>query len=265
MARKSDKGTYVYGIVAAPRRPTLPRRARGLSGAGPVRLLSFDESVSGRKGMRSWVIVADVPLSRYGADGINERLNDLDWVARAAMGHESVIESFLKAPAVLPMKLFTIFKTDDRALEDLGSRRPQITSTLERVAEQEEWGVRIVLKGAPVARTSRRRAGAADGASYLERKRHQRRAAVELVTRAREVGGEVFDRLASVANQSHRRAAGELPASNGALLVDAVFLVPRSRSKKFQTTAGREAARLAPDGYELTLTGPWPAYSFMNE
>jgi hypothetical protein len=48
-------------------------------------------------------------------------------------------------------------------------------------------------------------------------------------------------------------------------LIDAVFLVARPRSKRFQTTVRREAARLATQGYELTLTGPWPAYSFIGE
>jgi Gas vesicle synthesis protein GvpL/GvpF len=265
MTRKADQGTYVYGIVAAPRRPAVPRAARGLAGAGPVRLLSFNEAAH-RNRLRSWVIVADVPLSRYDESGINSRLSDLDWVARAAMAHEGVVEAFLKAPAVLPMKLFTIFTADERALEDLETRRPQIESTLKRVANHDEWGVRIVLNSVPAgAQTPRRSQPKSGGASYLERKRNQRRAAVELVTRSREVVDEVFEGLAAIGGQARRRPAGEMPASNGALLIDAVFLVPRSRSKKFQAKARREAARLRSQGYELTLTGPWPAYSFMDE
>ena len=265
MARKVEKGTYVYGIVAAPRRPPLPRAKKGLAGAGPVRLLAFDAGAR-RNRLRSWVIVADVPLSHYDEKGINSRLNDLDWVARTAMAHEGVVEAFLKAPAVLPMKLFTIFTADERALEDLEARRPQIESTLQRVADHDEWGVRVVLNAVPAAsQTTGRSRPKSGGVSYLERKRNQRRAAVELVTRAREVAEEVFEGLAAIAGQAQRRPAGEMPASNGALLIDAVFLVPRSRSKKFQTKVRREAARLRAEGYEVTLTGPWPAYSFMNE
>ena len=59
----SRKGTYVYCVVAAPRRPTLRRALRGLPGMGSVRLLDVD------RGM--WLVVADAPLDRYGEDAIN--------------------------------------------------------------------------------------------------------------------------------------------------------------------------------------------------
>jgi hypothetical protein len=51
----------------------------------------------------------------------------------------------------------------------------------------------------------------------------------------------------------------------GPLLLDAAFLVPRRRARSFQSFAAREAGSLARSGYALTLTGPWPPYSFVGE
>src|SRR5438128_300634 len=106
---KSRKGTYVYCVVAGSRRPTLRRALRGLPGMGTVRLLDVD------RGM--WLVVADAPLDRYSEDAINRGLSDLNWVSRAAVAHETVVESFIGGRAVLPMKLFTIFSNDARAID----------------------------------------------------------------------------------------------------------------------------------------------------
>ena len=109
-------GTYVYCVVAAARRPAVTR-ARGVAGA--VRLIE-----QGRAGsLKKWLVVSDVPLDRYGEAAINARLSDLDWVSRAAVAHEAVVESFSTAAAVVPMKLFTMFSTPQRAVSDIAARR----------------------------------------------------------------------------------------------------------------------------------------------
>src|SRR3954466_11733089 len=102
------KATYVYGVLAAKRRPRLAAARRGLPGTGPVRLLDAGGGL--------YVVAADAPLSRYNEAAINAGLSDLGWVSRAAMAHERVVETFSGEVAILPMKLFTIFTSDERAL-----------------------------------------------------------------------------------------------------------------------------------------------------
>jgi hypothetical protein len=71
--------------------------------------------------------------------------------------------------------------------------------------------------------------------------------------------------LAARATLARRKAPRELPVQGGPLLLDAAFLVPRRRARSFQSLAAREARSLARLGYGLTLTGPWPPYSFVGE
>ena len=52
---------------------------------------------------------------------------------------------------------------------------------------------------------------------------------------------------------------------DGPLLLDASFLVPRSRAATFQALVARESSGLARDGYGLTFSGPWPPYSFVQD
>lgn len=250
--------TYVYCLIAGRVRPKT-RVAPGLAGTGPVRLI--DVAGQGR-GLKTWLAVTDAPLALYGEDAINRHLSDLDWVSRAAVAHEAVVESFIEQPAVLPMKLFTIFTNDARALSHLQSERRRVDSLIARVAGQHEWGVRVTLdlkaqkRGPAVFRS---------GVDYLSAKKRHRDRSAELVKNARETIAELYDRLEDRAAGAKRRAASELPVQGGPLLMDAAFLVPRSRSASFRALVARQSNALAAQGYHVTLSGPWPPYSFVQD
>jgi hypothetical protein len=47
-------------------------------------------------------------------------------------------------------------------------------------------------------------------------------------------------------------------------LLDAAFLVPTGKRARFQAAARRLAQACARAGADLTLTGPWPAYNFVQ-
>lgn len=257
---KAANGTYVYCLVAAPRRPSLTRVPAGLTGLGRVRLLEA--------GRNEWLVVADAPLDRYGEDTINSRLSDLDWVARCAVAHEAVVESFINAPAVLPMKLFTIFTSDERALDHVRRDRQHIDAVLNRVKNHNEWGIRVVLdrsRGPGAGKAPARKPQAPSGLGYLTRKKAQLDASAELAERARETVAELYDRLAAQARLAHRRLASEMPVEGGPLLLDAAFLVPTSRTTRFKSMTAREARELARHGYSLKVSGPWPPYSFIQD
>src|SRR5438034_5739949 len=118
-------GCYVYCVIASQRAPRRRRATRGLPGTGPVRLLDAGGGL--------YIVVADAPLKQYGEDAINRGLADLEWVSRAAVAHERVIESFNGAAAILPMKLFTIFTNDERALAHVAAERKRLDALVKRV------------------------------------------------------------------------------------------------------------------------------------
>ena len=257
----SPKATYVYCVIAAAHRPRLTRAPRGLPGMGPVRLLDVEGGL--------FVAVADAPLTRYGEAAINRGLKDLDWVSRVAVAHEAVVESFIKETAVLPMKLFTIFTSDDRAMAHVRAERHRIAAVAKRVANHQEWGVRVVLDRARAAAAAPKNnnvsATPRTGAAYLTRKKAQRDAVAELGTHARETVAALYDRLEARSRLAKRRVASELPVQGGPLLLDAAFLVPRARSASFEALVSRESRSLVRHGYGLTLSGPWPPYSFVQD
>jgi hypothetical protein len=266
--QRSVNATYVYCLVHRPRRGQGTRSRlstatapRGLAGAGRVRALEA--------GADLWLVVADAPLAEYGTAPIERRLSDLDWVGRCAVAHETVVEHFTGQGTVVPMKLFTLFANDERAVARIKVMRSALDRAVERLAHREEWAVRVSLDEKRAARRAERAArararGLSAGTRFLVRKQSTRAARGRLVAEGRTEVDAAFDALARVADDARRRT----PDQDGVrtrLVLDAAFLVPEKRRARFRTTVSRAAARLGERGYDVTLTGPWPPYNFVGD
>lgn len=252
------KATYVYCAVQAPRKPSLRHLPPGPPGLGTHRLLDA--------GGHLWLVVADAPLSRYGEEQIRRGLHDMKWLSRCAVGHEAVVERCLRARAVVPMKLFTIFENDFRAATEIERQRDEIDASMKRVAGRREWGVRVrALPSsglAPKGRARRAPAGRT-GASYLTAKKHVRDAAREMAARARTRVNRGFSTLAALSADA-RRHAPPAGAESARLLLDAAFLVTIRGTARFRAATRRLARSLSRNGYGVEVTGPWPPYNFIE-
>src|SRR5204863_6776567 len=142
MKSARDTATYLYCLVAAERRPSFAGAPRGLPGTGPLRALEAGEGL--------WVVVSDAPLTVYGGAPIEKHLRDLEWVAVRGAAHARVIEYFARRTTTLPMKLFTLFTSDVRALAHVRGDSARVRRVLERVTGRAEWGVRVRLDAALV-------------------------------------------------------------------------------------------------------------------
>jgi Gas vesicle synthesis protein GvpL/GvpF len=255
-----DTATYLYCLVAADRRPSLAGAPRGLPGTGPLRALEAADGL--------WLIVADAPRTAYGSEPIERGLRDLEWVALRGAAHARVIEYFARRVTTLPMKLFTLFNSEARALAHVRGEAGRIRRVLTRVNGREEWGVRIRLDPALVRKlTARRPAAAVNGGSagtkFLLAKKQARDVAQEILREGRAAVEEAWEALAALADATRRRPAGELEGTR--VVLDGALLVPAGRLVSFKRLVRRTASELTARGYRLSLTGPWPAYNFVGD
>lgn len=214
-------------------------------------------------GRSLWLAISQVPLDRYGPDPLEAALRDLDWVSQVAVSHEAVVEHFARsrAAAVVPMKLFTMFSSEDRAVAEMQARREQIDGVLARIAGCEEWGVRVT-RGPARAGQPAPAPRARTGAAFLAARKQDRDAARASLEMAAGAAASVFDELSPIAKDARQRR--DAPSGAAAPLLDAAFLVPSARRAKFRVAARRAARTCADAGAEMTLTGPWPAYNFVQ-
>jgi hypothetical protein len=252
--------TYLYCLVQSPRQPSLRGAPAGLPGAGKPRAIDAGRGL--------WLVAADAPLERYGEKPIGRGLQDLAWVSSVAVPHEAVVEHLARNGTVVPMKLFTLFRSDERALQHVAKQRKRIDLLVERIEGREEWGLRVLLDEIAALRRARDDAQTAfadaPGAAFLLRKKKEHDAAREMIEHARDRADALFELLAAKADDARRRPPPPGDAGKRVLL-DAAFLLPRKKARAFQSAVRAEAKKLADRDYQLTLTGPWPAYTFVTD
>jgi hypothetical protein len=253
--------TYLYAVVESANEPATAGAPAGPPGVGPLRWLPV--------GAGLWLAAADAPLARYGAAAVEKGLKDLDWVSACAMAHERMVEHAASVGTAVPMKLFTLFTSDARAVDHVARSRTRLRTLLRRIAGRQEWGVRVSVDEAGARTAARARArraveGLGAGAGFLARKRQEHGEVRDIVRIGRQEVDRLFDDVARHADQTRRRepAAAE-PGLR--LLLDAAFLVPAAKVGAFRDAVRKQSERLAPGGYRVVLTGPWPAYNFVSE
>ena len=255
----SRRATYLYSLVESAAEPDGAGAPAGLPGLGPLRWLAVGEGL--------WLAAADAPLQRYDAKAIEKGLKDLEWVSACAVAHERVVEHVSRLGTAIPMKLFTLFTTDARAVAHVARSRRRLRALLRQLAGRQEWGIRVSVDDAQARSAARQRAeraveGLTTGARFLTLKGRENREVREIVDRGRVEAETVFADAERHADQTRRREPSA--AEPGLrLLLDAAFLVSVDSAAAFREAVRRHAERLAPRGYRVVLTGPWPAYNFV--
>jgi hypothetical protein len=256
--------SYVFCLVRSARCPSLRGISDGMPGGSDLRVVDAGGDL--------WAIVQSVPESQYGEAALARGLQNLDWVGPRAIAHEHVIESFLTSLALLPMQLFTLFTSDARVVEHVGSDRTRIARILERVEKKVEWGLRLTYadpKGphrtAQRAKTSSKDlSGPRAGTEFLARKRDTLDVNRTRLAEARKKADRVYKAMSRKAAASQRRTSLERAAPGSRLLLDAAFLVSAAKSGTFKSAIRQHARDLRAAGVEVSLTGPWPAYNFIQ-
>lgn len=250
------RATYVYCVVHRDDPVRVRGMPPGVPGSSRPILLDISPGLS--------LAVSDVPLDVFGTEQIERRLPDLEWVAKVALAHEAVVEHLgrIGGATVIPMKLFTMFSAPQRAVAEMRSRRRQLTAVIQRIRGCQEWGVRVTRRVDQPRRPARTRP-VRSGADFLAAKKQARDDARDKSARLHAEAEGALSRLGRVARQAKRRHAPD-SATNPPIL-EAAFLVPRTGRARFAAAAKQAAARCRAAGGDLALTGPWPAYNFIDD
>ena len=254
--------TVLYCVIQSDRAPgAFPGTVPGLPGAAPPRVLPLAGGLA--------AVVATLPDDEYDPESVNAKLRDMEWVSRAAIGHEQVIDAMMAAaPAVLPMKLLTLFSSDARLTADLKTRRPKLSKAAARVSGCQEFGLRVTPAGpagGPASDDDAKPAAAdrpPSGLAFLERKKAARDQSRERAGRQAAFAREAWEALAGAARDAVQR-----PIAGDAIerpLLDAAFLVGAGERDAFARASERLAAAAGAAGCAVTLTGPWPPYHFVQ-
>jgi hypothetical protein len=235
-----EEGWYVFGVI------------RGEHAAAPAGTRLVREG-----GLAA--VARPVALAEYGEEALKANLNDIAWLEEAARAHEAVLDELLRDGTVIPLRLCTVYRSEEAVRDMLAAERGALEEALARLAGRTEWGVKA-FRSVPVAPAAG--AAPADGAAYMEARRREadeRRRAREVVGTAVEEAHVALSAIAeeALANPLQRR---ELTGRDDDMVLNGVYLVDDERVDELRAAVDE----LDGDGVTFELTGPWPPYNFIK-
>ena len=231
------------------------RALPALPDGSPPRLLAVDDNL--------WLVVADVPTDIYSAAALERRLADPEWVSRCGAAHHAVSEALAKTTTLIPLRFLTLFSTESKAVSTLKRSKRSLLKTMQRVKGRQEWVLRI---GRPdpgrVAAQPQTlsRGDKPSGTAFLRAKADARRHETERAHRVAADAMSAFETLKALADETMTRPVE--PGLN--LLLDAALLVKKRSVPALRRALAKAASGLLNEGCPVSLTGPWPPYSFAS-
>ncbi|MBP8535749.1 gas vesicle protein [Streptomyces sp. MK37H] len=263
---------YAYAVL----RPT-PEAARAVATLRGV----ADEQVGLVETGDLAAAVGPVPAEEFEEGALRAGLEELPRLEALARGHHGVVAGLAPLGAVLPLRLATVYRDEDRVRRVLQERRDQFLPLLERLAGHVEWGVKVYtdptdsLAGDAAVRAEATGGEAAlsPGRAYLAARRRRRRGVEEAWQTAARTAARIAEEAGGVAvgRVAHRPQRGELAQvaggetagggkPGGENIANDAYLVPADRAEEFRSRV--LAAAEGQPGVRVEVTGPWAPYSF---
>ena len=259
---------WVYAITDR----LVQEQLNGLTGVGGECVRAVSEA-----GLTA--VVGSVDAEAFGEQARTTLLSDLASIERLGRVHHQVIARVATHNPVLPLRLATVYPSDQTVLDRLRQSSSEFAVMLESFRGTEEWGVKVYVGAGEDAQgdqTAPDEAVAAAGTALTSPEDGLASVADEwsvpedgsvgpVPGRDAEACAEMIDRaLSGMAVATRRQAAAE-PSLDGPenwLVLNAAYLLNSDRAGEFVAVARALAGTHR--GMRADLTGPWPPYSFAD-
>lgn len=217
-------------------------------------------------------IYTPVPRDEYSQDAVDRRAGNLEWLGAVGYRHQGVVAELMRQTTIVPLRAFTLFSSEDSLARWLDESSSQLLKVLSRVEGKQEWTLRIefdaqVWSDALTSRVKSLRdlseeiATAAPGKAFLlrkkldeEKKQASREGEEGLLA---EIQTAIMDKLRSeVVAESREQRQGAFPQIN--------VLINRDEEAILQELHRDLNDRYGREGVTLSISGPWPPYTFAN-
>lgn len=249
---EEESGVWLHAIVTG--RQPVPDIA-GIGGH-PVRAIRSGDLTA---------VVSPVPMSEYGEEALRRHLEDLDWLERTARAHHLVVDALSRTGPVVPARLATMYRDEDRVAAALADHRTEFSAALDRIAGRTEWGVKGYAVPAAAAPPDEPGGSGGAGVAYLRKRRAQLMAREESQQAAVREAAMIHAALSgqAVAARRHPPQDRRLSGVDTAMVLNGAYLVETDRTDEFAELV--DALSRQHPAIRLELTGPWPPYSFTGD
>ncbi len=217
-------------------------------------------------------VYTPVKDAEFSQEVIDRRAGDLEWLGAIGYRHQDVVANLMKATAVIPLRAFTLFSSDEALRAYLTETAETLRTVLDRLDGKQEWTLKVEFEPQRWSQSLSKRVdslrdleqqieSASAGKAFLlkkklddEKKRASHVAEQNVVA---EIEKTVLDKLrCETVSESRERREGAFPQIN--------VLINRDEEAMLQELHSDLINRYEAEGVTLALTGPWPPYTFAH-
>src|SRR5262249_23301332 len=159
---KAEHALYLFGVSRGSGKKELKAGSSGIDGVSPVKAVVCGEFLC-------WV--SGVDQAGF-AEEMERNKENLEWLALHSVRHQQVVGEGAGQTAIVPARFGTVFSGEAALLKNVLGRSRALERVFDRVADADEWGVKVFAerKAAAAGVTSAR-----SGKDYLQQKAAQLR------------------------------------------------------------------------------------------
>lgn len=215
-------------------------------------------------------VFSRVGREQFSQDVIDARSKDLEWLGAIGYRHQDVVSDLMKRTAIVPLRAFTLFSSDEALRSYLLEHATLLSAMLERLDGRQEWTLRVEFEAQRWSESLTSRVDSlrdlqrqieesSAGRAFLLRKKlddEKKRASREA---EQQVLGEIEQQILAQLKcetlaETRERRDGAFPQVN--------VLINRDEEAGLQELHDAMLQRYESEGIALALSGPWPPYSF---
>jgi len=213
-----------------------------------------------------------VPASEYEEGPLNERLQNMEWLAPRAALHQEVNAKLLElAGTVLPLTFGAIYRGAEGVRTLLRSRAADLQRRLGALEGRAEWivaverdqdsaGSRPSSENGALEALDADIASAAPGRAFLLGKKRSEVAHQERRSRDAAIAQETAAAIGAAAERVYREPL--IDDAQSPAIARFSLLAPRAGDADLAAAVRSLNETAAARGYRVRLSGPWPAYRF---
>lgn len=238
---------YLYGVSSAAQDEAHPLKNPGVDGVHTVTAIPCGEYTC-------WVSAVDQVAFRR---DLEANMENLEWLALHGVRHQEVVGEIAEMQTIIPARFATLFSNEAALIKDVEERKSALKKVFARIAESDEWGVKVLAEQQTPAPVSSK--PASSGRDYLQQK------AAGMKKRPERSDADLQEFLGALEKVATESApSGKVSGAQPGLLWQATFLVARSRRKKWEGVL-QEFVQKWQGKRRIEVTGPWPPYSFVSD
>ncbi len=265
MEEKIESGIYAYCVAASDRVDSLD--CAGAHDNAQVRSQLFDD-------LR--VVYSHANLYDFTGETGDANLRDIEWVGPRAVAHERVVRHVMKTSPVYPFGFATIFSS----MESLEGKLKPLFSDISRFLRKIDGKSEYSLKGYLVRKKAldflserffsleqQALEGMSPGKRYFAEQKLARKIESAAEAWSKEACESFLNPIVSRFEEySERKTLSSDVCGVGLEMVfNLAFLIEDGDRETFGGMIAGANAELEDGGLSITMTGPWPPYSFCKD